>query len=377
MIERNLNAWYKFVPKQQDMNSYNCWYAEPLHLPANLERKMKDVATFVDIEHQFTKDELNVLSNAFNIGNGSALQPNTQYLCLPKAYLIGFPKCGTTLLYEYFESHPLFAKPHSKEGQFWREYVKTSKDRYKELEVLIYLFHFFGASQVIRSNPKMFTVDASASTVFAAAQPLVRVEYDMCSIPVTLFKTLSKSKFLIIMRNPIDRLWSDFWYFCSRWKANNKSKKNYYALASETFHNYTISAVKDFNTCVKDHTIFHCAMQGTVAGEDVACTDVRLGLGIYYAHMQRWLSVFPHDQILPIRMEDLVSDPVRTMNNIWSFLGVPSTDKLVPIEKKVNRGKTGGEFTILPETRKVLIDFFEPYNLMLANLLDDQGYLWK
>ena len=90
--------------------------------------------------------------------------------CLPSVYLIGFPKCGTSLLYSYVASHPLFAKPRWKEGQFWRDYVRTSGRRYKELDVLIYLYHFHDASNIIIKNRRKFTMDASVSTVYGTLQ---------------------------------------------------------------------------------------------------------------------------------------------------------------------------------------------------------------
>lgn len=373
LMDRDLKLWYKYVPKHDEMNSFNCWYGDnPNKLPPKLAQRIKDVSTLADIQHQFSKEDLDTVLTVFEGVNKTSLHPTSQYFCLPKVYLIGFPKCGTTLLYKYFEYHPLFAKPRFKECQFWREYVKTEQDQYKELEVLLYLFHFFRASQMIRENPRMFTIDASASTVFASRSQ-IQIENDMCAIPLILFTVLPQSKFLIVLRNPVDRLWSDFWYFChySSWK----TKFNQTALAPKIFHNYTVSAILHFNNCVESHSIFFCAMLGSVAGEDVACTDVRLGLGIYYVHIQRWFSVFPHNQLLLIRMEDLVAEPLKTMKEVWSFVGVFSTTR--SIKQKINSNSVNEEFTMLPETRKELITFYSPFNLMLANLLDDHRYLWN
>ena len=32
---------------------------------------------------------------------------------------------------------------------------------------------------------------------------------------------------------------------------------------------------------------------------------------------------------------------------------------------------------MLPQTRKLLNDFYRPFNLELANLLNDKGYMWN
>lgn len=41
---------------------------------------------------------------------------------------------------------------------------------------------------------------------------------------------------------------------------------------------------------------------------------------------------------------------------------------------KLMKGKTG---SMLPETRRTLSEFYKPYNKQLAQLLGDDGYLWK
>lgn len=373
MMEQNLEAWHKFVPRQSAMTKSNCWlYSGNLSLPSQMEKKIRSFGNFNELPFTFSKKELSAIINSFNDRNENA----TQIFCLPKFYLIGFPKCGTTLLYQYIETHPLFAKPRDKEGQFWREYVKYNAVMFKELQVFMYLFHFYSATKQIHTNQNRFTIDASASTVFSLARPIHTIEYDMCSVPVTIFNALPNSKFVVILRNPIDRLWSDFWYFCSRTTAFQKKKRLNLVPDSEKFHNYTLSAIRDFNTCLQKHNIFHCVMlAGMVGGEEVACADVRLGLGVYFVHLERWLSVFPRDQILAIRMDDLVSNPVMKMNEVWSFLGVPSFD-VVPIRTKVNSNSRNA-YKMLPETRRILSDFFSPHNRMLAKILDNEGYLWN
>lgn len=312
--------------------------------------------------------------------------PTDQYFCLPRIFLLGFPKCGTTLLYQYIESHPLFAKPRFKESQFWREIVRTDETEYKELEVLLYLFHFFDASKKIKINTKMFSIDASASTVFASSQPYVNIENDVCVVPLLLSKLLPESKLLMIVRNPIDRLWSDFWYFCfrSRWGASGvKVPESILLQGSELFHNYTLFAIGEFLNCINiGHSLFHCTtLEGSVAGEDAACSKVRLSLSMYFVHFVRWLSVFPRSQMLVMRIEDLTSNSLIAMKRVWSFLGVFNHNKVINYKVNSNsvniNSKYADHFKMWPETRDILRDFFYPYNFMLAKLLDDQQYLWK
>lgn len=350
-----------------------------------------DVSTFVDIEDQFNRMELeSILSRVFKFGNktSSTLKHSDHHFCLPSSFLIGFPKCGTTLLYNYIEEHPLMAKPRNKEGQFWREFVKTKHVKYRELQVLLYLFHFYGASRAMESRPEMFTIDASASTVFATSQLYAELDKDVCVVPAMISNALPNAKFLIIMRNPIDRLWSDFWYFCSRseWKSNNFKitvPDNILPKASEMFHNLTVLAIQEYLNCVNnDYSQFYCAtLVGSISGEAAGCKKVRLGLSMYYIHVLRWFSVIPRHQILLIRLEDLIANVTESMNKVWSFLNVPSVSTVLKSKQNGNNwitsSKYSAHFTMLEKTRSILKNFFHPYNFKLAELTNDQRYLWN
>lgn len=374
------------------MISSNCWYAENFNfLPQKLSKKLMDVTTFVDVEEQFNRMELeNILSRVFKFGNKASftLSHSDHHFCLPSTFLIGFPKCGTTSLYNYIEEHPLMAKPRNKEGQFWREFVRTKQIKYRELQILLYLFHFYGASKAMEFHPEMFTIDASASTVFATSQLYAELDQDVCVVPAMISNVLPNAKFLIIMRNPIDRLWSDFWYFCSRseWRSKNYRitvPDNILPKASEMFHNLTVLTIREYLDCVNNnHSQFYCAtLVGSVSGEAAGCKKVRLGLSMYYIHVLRWFSVIPRHQILLIRLEDLIANVTESMNKVWSFLNVPSISMVLKSKQNNNnwitKGKYIAHFTMLEKTRSILKDFFHPYNLKLAELTNDQRYLWN
>lgn len=385
--------WRKFVPDQHEMTSSNCWYAQNINpFPKRVTEKMEHMDTFVNIQSQFPKAELEyILSHVFKSGNKTAfsLSHSDHYFCLPSTFLIGFPKSGTTLLYKYIENHPMMTKPHNKEGQFWREFFATKAIIYQELHTLLYLFHFRSASKAIQYHPQMFTVDASASTVFATPQSYAGIENGVCVVPTLLFQALPKSKLLIIMRNPIDRLWSDFWYFCSlsKWKGkvNHEISVPEYILpiASELFHNLTVLAIQDFVNCMNsNHTQLYCVtFAGSISGEEAGCERLRLSLSLYYSHIVRWFSVFPQKQILLLRLEDLIANSLSTMSKVWSFLDV--TNIGTRLKFKVNGNswirskKNSMYFKMWQKTRDLLSNFFHPYNNMLAELLNDHQYLWN
>lgn len=45
----------------------------------------------------------------------------------------------------------------------------------------------------------------------------------------------------------------------------------------------------------------------------VACSGPRLGLSLYYFHLVRWMGVLPRNQLLFLRTEDLLANPLHVM----------------------------------------------------------------
>ena len=107
-------------------------------------------------------------------------------------------------------------------------------------------------------------------------------------------------------------------------------------------------------------------MAGSWPEKRSVCDHVGLGMSTYYLHVVRWFSVFPQSQILLIRTEDLSAHPSTTMNQVWSFIDVYESSH--QIKEKINRNawiddsKYSKYFKMWPETRKILWEFFKPYN---------------
>ncbi len=383
LMDSYLNAWHKFIPHQSKMDASNCWYVENFNtLSANLTKEMRHFVNFYHFEEKYDTEKRDmILSRVFSKGDKAfvSAQPTNHHFCLPNLNLIGFTKTGSTFYYNYLKAHPLLAEPHTKEGQYWRDIVAVKDQKYRELAAFLYLYHFFDASRQIKENPDMFTIDASVSAAFIPSRPLREVEKDVCLVPLLVSRTMPKMKLLAQTRNPIDRLWSDFLFFCSprKWKQEKTSQ-----VVASVFHNFTVTALQEFSACIESgHTQFHCtALAGSYPAPEAACKKLRLSVSMYYVHLIKWFRIFPREQLHVTRLADLASDPSGTMDKVWDFLGVPP--KVKKIKKKVkanawNKKKDGEDFKMFPETRKLLADFFHPYNVRLAELLDDEGFLWN
>ena len=107
-----------------------------------------------------------------------------------------------------------------------------------------------------------------------------------------------------------------------------------------------------------------------------------IAAGIYYDELRKWLQFYPRKNFLFLSTNDLASDPVGVMKNITTFLELdPGSDKDVHqwfSVKKNSRSKTflSREFDMMPDTKRLLHDFYSPYNDRLVELIDDKRFVW-
>ncbi|GFN84158.1 sulfotransferase [Plakobranchus ocellatus] len=180
-------------------------------------------------------------------------------------------------------------------------------------------------------------------------------------------KLLPHARIIVILRNPVDRLYSDFLYFQKQDKAQ------------DLFHSSAQKAIASLSQCLDTLSIRSCVYNYTVSSKSRA----RLRIGLYSVYLNEWLSVFPRDQILVIRLEDYSAKPLTTIRQVNKFLGLKSLSEEEAedvLEKPVfNRRRASDKKLgkMLPETRDLLKQFYRPYNVELARLLQDERFLWE
>ena len=387
------HTWHKFIPEQSKMINSQCWYSS-LHVSKPVQNHLESWQTlFSKLADTYTSSLVNITDVHTCVSKSDTC---SRYFCLPRVIFGGFPKSGTTTLYNLITSHPNMIKPLQKERQFWREYIQEPVyDGFDSVSVLVYLYSFKKAAYVMeKTSGNLLTIDSSASTVFASSKRWVDLEKDICIAPVLISRLLPATKFIFIVRNPAERLWSDFWYTCSKTRVLDKSGtvthefKKMYSNAPELFHNYTVREIEKFNNCLlTSRSHFECVVN---ANSDVgilsACNKVRLGLSLYYYHLVKWYSLFSPNQILVLKFEDLVRDVSSTMNKVWTFLNLEELQSgqverlLQSVEqnsiKSWIKNTPLDNFKMFSQTKELLDRFFYPYNLKLSSLLNDTNILW-
>ena len=391
IMRQSIKALQELVPRNFSHNFRNpCWYST-LDIPSNLSNYFNSLKTIrypIFNTTVATRIVKKVRTSLFNRHHQQKL------FCIPYVYLAGFPKCGTTMLYWLMAQNPMVAKPIRKEGHFWATFRENGAYVDKQLHSLWYLHQFMPAADHISHSPLSITIDGSPSTLWKTLDEPEDVS-ELCIFPSTIADLVPNARFIVIMRDPVKRLFSDFWFFCSHHKWGKKHKvvvpEHYTEDAQQIFHNLTVEAISQFHTCVdagvSSLVCVHRATQGyTSATED--CFPMRLGIGLYYYHLLSWLATIPRRRFLFLRTEDLAADPYSVMQRVWHFLDIPAQTK-EEIQSTLARKSHWNSnewlrsaaykdrFAMLPQTEHMLRDFYRPHNQLLAQLLFDEKYLWE
>ncbi|XP_052276803.1 carbohydrate sulfotransferase 15-like isoform X2 [Dreissena polymorpha] len=172
-------------------------------------------------------------------------------------------------------------------------------------------------------------------------------------------------KLLLMLRDPVERLFSHYIHL-------------HYGTSAQCFHEHVVISIERWNNCTNSHTIRHCIYDQPLFKN----LPAPILTSFYIVHLLEWLKVFPREQILIFRNEDYTVDMMGTLTDIFRFLdvGVPSDSVVANMtdmtpffvsEKRKSAGK------ILPETKRLLMELYRPYNEQLAAFLGDERYTWR
>jgi len=241
---------------------------------------------------------------------------NAQQSCIPNFLIIGKAKCGTSSLYSYLTQHPQILPAIQKEIHFWHS--TSNFDRGLDW----YLAHF----PSICTNQNFITGEATPRYL------------DHSKAAQRLFQVFPKMKLIVLLRDPVDRAISEYYMMFLEKKIEHRSLE--VAIFSE-LETLTKQLKPDSNKLSY------------------------LSSGIYIKSLNQWMEVFPKEQFLILRSEDLFSDPATTVNEIFQFLGVK------PYQLKEYKKKNTGNYPPISKSmRKILSNYFQPYNQKLEEYLD-------
>ena len=356
----------------QDMKN-PCWYSN-LTLGSSLRAALL-------FGLRGAKQLFKLATGLFHMSGGS-----TELYCLPYFFIAGFPKSGTTTLHEALQQHPQIARPTGKEPHWWtRVSLEDMNTDYLKLTVLEYLFYFIGAAKKISQYPKegMITYDGSQSTLWDSNFYLDNEDY--CAMPAIISRILPNANFIVLMRNPVTREYSNYFYSCG---PDTKTwPKRIQEDPAGQFHKAVETDTTVFTNCLKttNNSIHECVRQIRFIRNGCRTGHIgkRLPISLYYVHLLKWMQFYPRENFLFLRTEDMRQQPHRMMNHITNFLKVDPVSKEQAREwlRREANAQTiystdSEKFKMKPETKQLLEEFYRPFNAKLVELTDSKRFLW-
>lgn len=248
---------------------------------------------------------------------------------LPDFLIIGSTKCGTTSLHGWLADHPLVA------------------DTQKEI-------HFFNMNYHRRADwYRCHFPSERARDRFAAehGRPFISGEATASYLahhwtPQRAAKLVPNARLIVCLRDPADRSYSQYHYFRRRGSEPLESFEEAIASEEERLRGEESREIAD----PRYHSwrVFRWGYLRTSR---------------YAEHLERWLEVFPREQFLFLRFEDVVAAPDRALEQVHEHLGLPSHDNANL------RTLNAGSYEPMDEaTRERLREYFRPHNERLYEL---------
>lgn len=263
------------------------------------------------------------------VSDSSIKRPTTINRSFPQVIIIGVKKGGTSALISLLDLHPQVAAASGEVHYFDRNYFKG---------IEWYL------NQMPPTSDGQLTVEKSPSYFITPQVPLRISQYHQ------------NTKFLLIVRDPLTRIISDYAQLDAKRKMMNRTRPSFE------------SSVFDNHGNIRRHRNI-------------------VSVSMYDVHLERWLDYFSKDHFHIVDGEAFVSSPYHEITKVEQFLGISSFYK----EDMFYYNKSKGFFCwkqlclgddkgrphpkIASGTREKLRKFLKPHNKQFC-LLANQSYWW-
>lgn len=293
---------------------------------------MSRIASWKEPAPRWVKDVANVVTRGYALST-SGSRPGPDFL------VIGAKRGGTTSLFGYLLQHPsllgLFPQPRGRKSTDHFFASERHGDRW-------YRSHFhtrrYRARVGRRTGDRALGGEASPYYLW---DPRIARRVHACYPSV---------KAIVLLRDPVERAWSHY-----RERTENGVEPLAFqdALAAEDAR--TAGELARMRADPGYHSRAH----------DWYSYRAR---GVYLPQLRNWLSVFPADQLLVLRSEDMYADPQAAFDQACRFLGVGA--HVLPDRRPRNTGRTRAP---VPEScRRELAEFYAPHNRALEAFLGRQ-----
>ena len=232
---------------------------------------------------------------------------------LPTFLVVGAVKAGTTSLHEYLQQHPgIFMSPVKETNYFsdadmlfdhfnldYRQDISTNIDKYLDgpMDKKVHISHV----RTRRQYEKLFRDVKDQKVIGEVSNSYLYLPSTTSAIQ----SQLPDAKIVMILRNPVERLYSQFLMNLRLGKiAENNLRKEIAADQAKPVKGWGVS-------------------------------HLYLEVGNYYEQVKRYYDTFPASQIMVILFDDFKKDQKKVMHDLFAFLGA-NPDFNVDTSQKYN-----------------------------------------
>ncbi len=231
---------------------------------------------------------------------------------LPDFIIIGAQKAGTSSMFYYLAQHPELELSVEKEIHYYNYYAQSGKS--------IGWYKSFFPLKATSAGKK--TGEASPNYLYSE------------TAPQKLKQDVPEVKLIVLLRNPIDRAYSEYSMHVRQLKRNDLP----------TF-------------------------EQSIANDNLSLHGSRLYLlrGLYAARIENWFKYFEREQFIFIKSEDFFVHPRPVLQRVYRFLGIA---EVYPEDLRAQEAGSYAELS--SDTRDYLERYFRTSNQALIELLGDE-----
>mgnify|MGYP001296857468 CR=1 FL=1 len=252
---------------------------------------------------------------------------SSPFRVLPECFVIGVVRSGTTSLYHYLGQHPCIGSSAYDEIGYFDDNYHLGVNWYKSLFPTK-----FTKNKIIKKHGSFLTYDV---TPFYIYNPLVARRIS-ASFP--------RAKIISNLRNPIDRAYSNYILMYQ----DGDTTKTF-----EEMIQMAMDEIEKNKSKLNDEAYIADTFYQNI-----------LARGFYADQLEIWFEKFQKKQLLIIPSEDLAQNPDQVLTKVFEFLDLPYF-KI----KDFTRQNKREYHPMKDETRKLLVEFYKPYNKKLFDML--------
>ncbi|XP_003724549.2 heparan sulfate glucosamine 3-O-sulfotransferase 1 [Strongylocentrotus purpuratus] len=260
----------------------------------------------------------------------------------PDAIIPGTMKSGTTALKAYLEIHPAITSP-KRELKFANHHKVEEFDEYKK--VMPY------------STPDQIAIEKTAGY------------FNRIPVVERLREALPDIKFIIIMREPIQRAVSNYMHM----------------LAIKVKSSGTLPIVKEHSSAPQYEIKSTFRESVLFPNGSLKTANRLLDTSRYVRYLKQWYRIYPRHQILVLDGEEFTQDPLPSLQRVEEFLGIDryfDEDKFFfnetkgficlrdPFEMCMTGNKGRPHEEVSDDLMEKLRDHFRPFNRKLVKVLE-------